>query len=148
SVRSEPAPIRSADTHVPSTPSPKPTSTAAARKITIPVMGEGIRNAKVVALLKKTGDSVALDDPLCEVETDKAVYPIESSFTGTMGEWKTQVGDTVEIGQEIGIIYPETDSFADQFEAAAEVSPQQANGNQPEAGIEERETKDIVADQD
>jgi 2-oxoisovalerate dehydrogenase E1 component len=92
------------------------------QKITIPIMGEGIRNAKVVTLLKQPGDAIALDDPLCEVETDKAVYPIESSFAGTMGEWKTEVGATVDIGQEIGTILAEGDSFADQFETAAETS--------------------------
>jgi pyruvate/2-oxoglutarate dehydrogenase complex dihydrolipoamide acyltransferase (E2) component len=74
------------------------------QKIVVPIMGEGIRNAKVVTLLKKPGDKIALDDPLCEVETDKAVYPIESSFAGTMGDWKTEVGATVDIGQEIGTI--------------------------------------------
>src|SRR6202007_1564279 len=72
--------------------------------ITVPIMGEGIRNAKIVSLLKKPGDPIALDDELCEVETDKAVYPIQSSFAGTMGEWKTKVGDTVDIGQELGTI--------------------------------------------
>src|SRR5207302_7235389 len=72
--------------------------------ITVPIMGEGIRNAKIVSLLKKPGDQIALDDDLCEVETDKAVYPIQSSFAGKMGEWKTKVGDTVDIGQELGTI--------------------------------------------
>src|SRR5438067_3956134 len=71
------------------------------QSITVPVMGEGIRNAKVVSLLKKRGDPIELDDELCEVETDKAVYPIQSSFAGVMGEWKTKVGDTVEIGEEL-----------------------------------------------
>jgi 2-oxoisovalerate dehydrogenase E1 component len=74
------------------------------QKITVPIMGEGIRNAKIVSLLKKPGDPIALDDDLCEVETDKAVYPIQSSFAGTIGEWKTKVGDTVDIGQELGTI--------------------------------------------
>src|SRR5437667_3837377 len=74
------------------------------QNITVPIMGEGIRNAKIVSLLKKPGDRIALDDDLCEVETDKAVYPIQSSFAGTMGEWKTKVGDTVDIGQELGTI--------------------------------------------
>src|SRR2546421_7982004 len=74
------------------------------QSITVPVMGEGIRNAKVVSLLKNPGDTIALDDDLCEVETDKAVYPIQSSFAGKMGEWKTKVGDTVDIGQELGTI--------------------------------------------
>ena len=104
-----------------------PPATADASKqrvqpITVPVMGEGIRNAKVVSLLKKPGDPVALDDELCEVETDKAVYPIQSSFAGVMGEWKTKVGDTVDIGQELGTIFVEEESLADQFEIAAEVS--------------------------
>ena len=92
------------------------------QSITVPVMGEGIRNAKIVSLLKNPGDTIALDDELCEVETDKAVYPIQSSFAGVMGEWKTKVGDTVEIGQELGTILTEEPSFADQFEEAAEES--------------------------
>src|SRR5438132_975557 len=92
------------------------------QNITVPVMGEGIRNAKIVSVLKKPGDAIALDDPLCEVETDKAVYPIESSFAGVMGEWKTKVGDTVEIGQELGTILTREGSLADQFQAAAKES--------------------------
>jgi 2-oxoisovalerate dehydrogenase E1 component len=93
-----------------------------AQSITVPVMGEGIRNAKIVALLKKPGDRIELDDPLCEVETDKAVYPIESSFAGVMGEWETKIGDTVDIGQELGTILTGEVSLADQFQTAAEPS--------------------------
>ncbi|TMP89860.1 MAG: hypothetical protein E6L07_15355, partial [Verrucomicrobia bacterium] len=93
-----------------------------AQSITVPIMGEGIRNAKIVSLLKKPGDAIALDDPLCEVETDKAVYPIESSFAGVMGEWKTKVGDTVEIGQKLGSILTGEASLADQFQTAAKES--------------------------
>jgi pyruvate/2-oxoglutarate dehydrogenase complex dihydrolipoamide acyltransferase (E2) component len=111
--------------HVP--PGPAPAATAETSKqriqrITVPVMGEGIRNARVVSLLKNPGDTIALDDELCEVETDKAVYPIQSSFAGVMGEWKTKVGDTVEIGQELGTIITAEASFADQFQEAAEES--------------------------
>ncbi|HET9418747.1 MAG TPA: thiamine pyrophosphate-dependent enzyme, partial [Chthoniobacterales bacterium] len=54
-------------------PAPEPRSTTAAtdhiQPITVPIMGEGIRNAKVVSLLKNPGDPIALDDELCEVET-------------------------------------------------------------------------------
>jgi 2-oxoisovalerate dehydrogenase E1 component len=88
---------------------PRPAAAATNRQsITVPIMGEGIRSAKVVALLKKPGDRIELDDALCEVETDKAVYPIESSFAGTMGQWKVEVGATVEIGQELGTILVES----------------------------------------
>jgi 2-oxoisovalerate dehydrogenase E1 component len=102
-----------------------------AQSIIVPIMGEGIRNAKVVTLLKKPGDKIELDDPLCEVETDKAVYPIESSFAGTMGEWKTEVGATVDIGQELGTIL--STDWADQFEAAAEESVERNGDSAPGA---------------
>ena len=95
-------------------------SMAHQQKIVVPIMGEGIRNAKVVTLLKKPGDKIALDDPLCEVETDKAVYPIESSFAGTMGEWKTEVGATVDIGQELGTIQVEGGEPQSSSETSAE----------------------------
>src|SRR5205809_3593985 len=93
------------------------------QNITVPIMGEGIRNAKIVSLLKKPGDPIALDDDLCEVETDKAVYPIQASFAGVMGEWKTKVGDTVDIGQELGTILTGQPSSADQLAPAAKTSP-------------------------
>src|SRR5437762_1312818 len=102
------------------------------QKITVPIMGEGIRNAKIVSLLKKPGDPIALDDDLCEVETDKAVYPIQSSFAGTMGEWKTKVGDTVDIGQELGTILT-SDAAADHVVA-------------PPASTRDGETLAAVAD--
>jgi 2-oxoisovalerate dehydrogenase E1 component len=94
---------------------PAPTADVGSRRvqsITVPVMGEGIRSAKIVSLLKKPGDPVGLDDELCEVETDKAVYPIQSSFAGVMGEWKTKVGDTVEIGQELGTLFTDEEPSA------------------------------------
>jgi pyruvate/2-oxoglutarate dehydrogenase complex dihydrolipoamide acyltransferase (E2) component len=123
-----------------------PATSARAQKIVVPIMGEGIRAAKVVSLLKKPGDKIQHDDPLCEVETDKAVYPIESSFAGTMGEWKTEVGATVEIGEELGTILVEGEEGAleDQIEHAAEISSdQQANGAEAEAG-KPAETKRIA----
>src|SRR5438094_1615898 len=103
-------------------PATAETSKQRIQSITVPVMGEGIRNAKVVSLLKNHGDTIALDDELCEVETDKAVYPIQSSFAGAMGKWKTKVGDTVEIGQELGTIITVEPALADQFQETAKES--------------------------
>jgi biotin carboxyl carrier protein len=99
-----------------------PSTAQHVQSITVPIMGEGIRNAKIVSLLKKPGEQIQLDDELCEVETDKAVYPIQSSFAGVMGEWKTKIGDTVEIGQELGTIVTSEPAFAEQFETAAKES--------------------------
>jgi 2-oxoisovalerate dehydrogenase E1 component len=110
----------------PSATAPAETGEKRIQSITVPVMGEGIRNAKVVSLLKNPGDTISHDDELCEVETDKAVYPIQSSFAGVMGEWKTKVGDTVDIGQELGTIMTTEPSFADQVHDATKESATEA----------------------
>jgi 2-oxoisovalerate dehydrogenase E1 component len=86
-----------------------PAETGAARAardvvINVPVMGEGIRAARVVALLKQPGDHVAPDEALCEVETDKAVYPIESSVEGVFKAWRCTVDEIVDIGREIAVV--------------------------------------------
>jgi 2-oxoisovalerate dehydrogenase E1 component len=109
--------------------------------ITVPVMGEGIRSAKIVSLLKNPGEPIQVDDELCEVETDKAVYPIQSSFAGVMGEWKTKVGDTVEIGQELGTIVTSEPAFAEEFEEGVKQSPTVAAGVDRGSGFAERDFK-------
>lgn len=80
--------------------------------VKVPIMGEGLRSARVVALHKRPGDQVSPDDVLCEVETDKAVYPIEASFSGTFKGWEIKVDDTVEIGQAIAVLTGDPASVA------------------------------------
>jgi 2-oxoisovalerate dehydrogenase E1 component len=80
--------------------------------VKVPIMGEGLRSARVASLNKKPGDAVKHDDVLCEVETDKAVYPIEASFAGRFKEWKIKVDDTVLIGQELALVTGDADSVA------------------------------------
>jgi len=72
--------------------------------IKVPVMGEGIRAARIVSFSKQPGDKVALDEALCEVETDKAVYPVESSMAGELKEWRCKVDQVVDIGAEIAVM--------------------------------------------
>lgn len=79
-------------------------------------MGEGIRAARIVSLLKQPGDPVALDEALCEVETDKAVYPIESAFAGVFKEWRCEVDEVVEIGRAIAVITAESAGRAEKGE--------------------------------
>lgn len=105
---------------------PNAASTVGERRdvpIVVPVMGEGIRAARIVSLLKKPGDEIALDEALCEVETDKAVYPIESSAAGVFKAWKCAVGDIVEIGREIGAMVVRGPAPAQDKSVAPSVVP-------------------------
>lgn len=74
---------------------------AATKMITVPILGEGIRVARVVSIIKQSGEAVRADDPLCEVETDKAVFPIECDEDGVLGEWQIAEDDEVKVGQNL-----------------------------------------------
>ena len=80
--------------------------------VRVPIMGEGLRSARVVALNKKPGDPVKHDEVLCELETDKAVYPVEASFNGTFKAWRIKLEDTVLIGQDIALVTGDAASVA------------------------------------
>jgi 2-oxoisovalerate dehydrogenase E1 component len=80
--------------------------------VRVPIMGEGLRSARVVALNKKPGDAVKHDEVLCELETDKAVYPVEASFAGTFKAWQIKLEETVLIGQEIALVTGDAASVA------------------------------------
>jgi len=80
---------------------PTTTPSGASKTITVPILGEGIRVARVVSILKKAGEVVKADDPLCEVETDKAVFPIECDASGVLGAWQVSEDDEVAVGQEL-----------------------------------------------
>ena len=81
------------------------------KTITVPILGEGIRTARIVSILKQAGDAVKADEPLCEVETDKAIFPIECDADGVLCEWQVHENDEVKVGQELVVLkteYPVT----------------------------------------
>jgi 2-oxoisovalerate dehydrogenase E1 component len=79
-------------------------STSERREIRVPILGEGITSARVISLVAKVGDEIHQDDPLCEVETDKALFPIEASFSGVLREWRIAEGDEVAVDQVIAAV--------------------------------------------
>lgn len=68
----------------------------------IPQLGEGLQEALLLEFLKKPGDAVLKDEPIYEIETDKAVIEIESPYEGTLAGWAAEVNAVLPIGAEIG----------------------------------------------
>jgi pyruvate/2-oxoglutarate dehydrogenase complex dihydrolipoamide acyltransferase (E2) component len=54
--------------------------------VTMPQLGESVTEGTIIAWLKQPGEPVALDDSLCEIETEKVTAELPSPFEGTMGE--------------------------------------------------------------
>lgn len=67
-------------------------------EIKIPFLGDGIDTATVLGILVNPGDSVAVDDTLLELETDKATAPVPSTAAGTVEAIHVKEGDSVKQG--------------------------------------------------
>lgn len=72
--------------------------------ITVPQMGEGLIEVRIVEFLKRAGDAVRRDEPLIEVETDKAVLAIESPVDGIVEKWEAEEDDLLPVGAVVGHI--------------------------------------------
>ena len=68
---------------------------------TLPELGEQIESGDVLRVLVKPGDTIAKDQPVLELETDKATIEVPSSVAGTVKEIKVKAGDKVKVGQAI-----------------------------------------------
>ena len=65
--------------------------------VTMPQLGESVTEGTVLQWLKQPGDTVALDESLCEIETEKVAAELPSPFEGTLGEIFVPEGETVPI---------------------------------------------------
>ncbi len=65
--------------------------------IRVPTLGESVTEATVATWFKKPGDAVAVDEMLCELETDKVTVEVPSPVAGVMGEIVAAEGETVGV---------------------------------------------------
>ena len=109
-------------------------------RVTMPALGESVTEGTVTRWLKNVGDSVAVDEPLLEVSTDKVDTEIPSPVAGTLQEILVAEDETVPVGADLAVIgegAASADSPApaapatDQGEPATEQS-QAAPANQEE----------------
>jgi 2-oxoglutarate dehydrogenase E2 component (dihydrolipoamide succinyltransferase) len=66
--------------------------------IRVPALGESVTEATVGKWFKKPGDPVKVDEPLCELETDKVSVEVPAPSAGVMGEIRVAAGATVAVG--------------------------------------------------
>jgi 2-oxoisovalerate dehydrogenase E2 component (dihydrolipoyl transacylase) len=97
-------------------------------ELIMPNVGEGVTEGTVTKWLKHEGDEVALDEPIVEIETDKAVAEIPSPFAGRLTRILVAEGDTVPMGTplaefEAAAGAPGSRSGAERAPAAAVAAP-------------------------
>ena len=73
-------------------------------EITVPTLGESVADATVARWIKKTGEAVAADEPVVELETDKVTLEVPAPAAGTLGEILAAEGVTVEVGASLAML--------------------------------------------
>ena len=76
-------------------------------EIKVPTLGESVTEATVATWFKSPGDTVAIDEMLCELETDKVTVEVPSTVSGTLSEIIAKEGDTVGLDAILGIVSEE-----------------------------------------
>jgi 2-oxoglutarate dehydrogenase E2 component (dihydrolipoamide succinyltransferase) len=132
---------------------------AAGTEVTLPELGESVTEGTVSRWLKQVGESVAADEPLLEVSTDKVDTEIPSPTSGTLLEIRVQEDETVGVGAVLAVIgeagaaatpspEPEPEGQPEPEQAKAEPQPESEQAKaepQPEAPQPEPEPKVAAA---
>ena len=100
-------------------------------EIRVPTLGESVTEATVATWFKKPGDTVAVDEMLCELETDKVTVEVPSPSAGTMGEIIAAEGDTVGVNALLATLIEGAGAAAapKPAETEAPAAPAAAGGN-------------------
>ncbi|MEY3894074.1 MAG: hypothetical protein RIR78_852 [Actinomycetota bacterium] len=100
-VAAAPAPVQTPPPAAPAAPAP---AASAGTIITMPALGESVSEGTVTRWLKGVGDSIAVDEALLEVSTDKVDTEIPSPVAGTIISIDVPVDSTVPVGARLAVI--------------------------------------------
>jgi pyruvate dehydrogenase E2 component (dihydrolipoamide acetyltransferase) len=118
-------------------------------EFTLPELGENIAAGDVVRVLVHPGDVLAKDQPVVELETDKATIEVPSSVSGTITDVRVKTGDKVKVGAVLLVVdeavtgegKPAAAAPADRTQAAS--APQAAPPAKAEAAVEGGLSQDV-----
>ena len=89
----------------------------------MPQLGETVTEGTITKWLKAVGDTVAVDEPLFEVSTDKVDSEVPSPVAGVLTEIVVPEGDTVEVGVRLAVVGDASDAPAPSPAAEPEAAP-------------------------
>ena len=92
-------------------------------EITLPQLGETVTEGTITKWFKQVGDTVAVDEPLFEVSTDKVDTEVPSPISGVLTEIRVAEGDTVAVGTVIAVVGDASASAAPAAVASAPAAP-------------------------
>lgn len=107
-------------------------------ELKVPTVGESITEVFISSWLKREGESVSADEPVVEIETDKATLEVPAPSSGVLSKILKQPGDSASIGEVIAHIEVGAEAAPEQSKrdaSAAEPEPSQAEEVASEAEV-------------
>ena len=101
-------------------------------EVRVPTLGESVTEATVATWFKKPGDAVALDEMLCELETDKVTVEVPAPAAGTLAEIIAAEGSTVGVAALLATIAEGAAAVKPAAATAASVAAAAAPAREPE----------------
>ncbi|AGN01835.1 branched-chain alpha-keto acid dehydrogenase subunit E2 [Salinarchaeum sp. Harcht-Bsk1] len=114
------------------------------REFKLPDVGEGVHEGELVEWLVEPGDTVAEDQPVAKVETDKALVDVPSSVNGTVRELRWEEGDVVPVGDVLLVFNVEGED--DEAIAAGETEGGETEGGEASGSAAESAGGGAAAD--
>ena len=108
--------------------------------IKVPELGESITEATVASWLKKEGESVEIDEPIVELETDKITMEVGAPTAGVISSIKVKEGQTVAVGEVLGSVDADGKALEKPSKEEAEKEPE-AEQEEPEEDTKAAEPK-------
>ena len=93
-------------------------------ELLLPKMGESVAEATITQWLKQPGESIAMDESVLTIATDKVDSDVPSPVAGTLVKWLYEVNDVVQVGQALALVETESGSAAAAAPASAAAAPQ------------------------
>ena len=106
-----------------------------ATEIKVPALGESVTTATIARWMKQPGDTVAADEPLLELETDKVTVEVSAPAAGVLTAINYPEGSEVEVGALLGMLDGEGAAAAPAKASAKAPAPAGRSAANPPAGI-------------
>ena len=102
-----------------------------AMTVTMPQLGETVTEGTILSWAKQVGDTIAVDEVLVEISTDKVDTEIPSPVAGVIEQILVEEGETVEVGTEIAVIAGADEEAGDSAAPAEEPAGEEPAGEEP-----------------
>ncbi len=111
-------------------------------EVRVPTLGESVTEATIATWFKKPGEAVAVDEMLCELETDKVTVEVPSPAAGSLGEIVAAEGDTVGVNALLATINEGEGAQPAKAEAKADDKPKEEPKQAPQPAARDK-AKDV-----